>query len=78
MVATALNTETIYVYLLNEGTDVWRPTQARRVAGMRFEVLATTDYDPEIEVWQFEPGCVVECEERVIGGQLSLVAIRAV
>ena len=70
-------TETIHVLLLDEGTDVWRPTQARRLSGMQFEILPTPDYDPQVEAWQFEPGSVVVCEERVLGGQVSIVAVRA-
>jgi hypothetical protein len=75
---TISNTETIFVYLKDEGTDVWRPTLGRRVSHMVFEVLATSDYDLENETWEFVPGVLVECEERILGGASVLVAVRQV
>jgi hypothetical protein len=51
----------IYVSLLNEGVDVWRPVQAER---LRYDVYRIADqhYDDNIETWQFTPGDVVVCE----------------
>lgn len=54
-------TETIYVRLLHEGTDVWRPTQGRRVGPMTFEVLAAPSHAPEDDELEFGPGSVVRC-----------------
>jgi hypothetical protein len=67
-------TETIYVRLLDEGTDVWRPTLGRRVGPMTFEVMPTPNYDPEDEKWEFLPGRVVRCgwENKSVG--VALVA----
>lgn len=70
-----LETETIYIELLDEGTDVWRPVQGRRIRGNAFEILAAPDYDPELEIWQFVPGSVVECEWETHSGA-KLVAKR--
>ncbi|MGO9118884.1 MAG: hypothetical protein ACLQPD_14905 [Desulfomonilaceae bacterium] len=75
---TTSNTETIFVYLKDEGTDVWRPTLGRRVGHMVFEVLATPDYDPEDEKWEFVPGTIVECEESILNGARVFVAVRHV
>jgi hypothetical protein len=59
--ASCIENIEIYIPLLNEGTNVCRPTKAVRVGGTRFKVLATPDYSPETEEWEFPPGSVVEC-----------------
>jgi hypothetical protein len=51
----------IYVALLDEGVDVWRPVQAEHVSDNRYRILGQ-HYDRSIETWQFEPGDVVLCE----------------
>lgn len=63
---------TVYVALLNEGTDVWRPVSARRVADLRYELLGIV---PSQEKWQFLPGQTVECELRALSGGEALVAV---
>lgn len=55
-------TETIYIRLLDEGVDTWRPTHGERIRGNVFKVLPTDDYDPEDEEWEFVPGSIVQCE----------------
>ena len=54
----------IFVYLLEEGTDAWRPTEAVSIGDGLFKILPAPDYDPEDEVWEFPPGSVVRCETR--------------
>jgi hypothetical protein len=68
------HTETIYVPLLNEGTDVWRPVLAFRRADELFEIASKND-DPEDEVWGFSSGSLVRCEPRQLSGGVRLVAI---
>jgi hypothetical protein len=51
----------IYVALLDEGVDVWRPVQAERLSGTTYRIVSQP-YDRDIESWQFEPGDVVLCE----------------
>jgi hypothetical protein len=51
----------IYVGLLNEGIDVWRPVKAEHLGGNVYRIVGQP-YDREIESWQFEPGDVVICE----------------
>jgi hypothetical protein len=72
------STSTIYVELLDEGTFVLRPTHGRRLSGNRFELLATPDYDPELETWRFAPGSTVECDWEEHGGERLVVAKRLV
>jgi hypothetical protein len=57
-------TETVYVQLLDEGVDVWRPVEAEPLGGDRYRLLATPDYDPEFERWAFLPGSIVRCKPR--------------
>ena len=54
-------TETIFIPLIDEGTDVARPTQGEPLGGGVFRVLATEGYDSEDEIWQFPPGSIVLC-----------------
>lgn len=49
----------IHVRLLDEGTEVFRPTRAVDLGEGRFKIQATDDYDPELETWEFVPGSIV-------------------
>jgi hypothetical protein len=68
------NTITIYIRLLNEGTLVFRPVQAVQVAENIYKILATTDYDPDIEEWEFPPESVVACRLEKRDGKHILIA----
>lgn len=61
-----LNTKgrVVYVRLLDEGTDVVRPTFAVEADDATFVLLAPDDYDPEDEMWEFPPGSRVNCETK--------------
>jgi len=74
--AMGSSTEEIHIRLLDEGIDVWRPTQGLRVGPMTFKVLPTPGYDPEDEEWEFVPGTVVVCERRTLTEGRAMVAIR--
>ena len=39
-----------------------------------YRVLPTTDYDPEVEEWEFPPGSIVECILETRDGREILVA----
>jgi len=67
---------TIYVRLLDEGTEVSRPTQAIDLGGDRFRLIATPDYDPENETWEFLPDTEVRGEIRSSEVGEHLFAIR--
>ena len=51
----------IYIALLDEGVDVWRPVQAEHLSSNVYRILSQP-YDRTVEHWQFEPGDVVLCE----------------
>jgi hypothetical protein len=73
---TALSTNVIVVYipLLNEGTDVLRPTTGVVLGPDTVRVLPTADYDPAAEQWEFPPGSQVRCVTERRGGREVLVA----
>jgi hypothetical protein len=76
MAETASFTDTVEIYipLLNEGTDVLRPTRGLLLGQDVVRVLATTDYDPAIEEWEFPPGSRVQCVSEFRGGRQLLIA----
>jgi hypothetical protein len=76
-VALSLAVE-IFVALLGEGVDVWRPVLAEPVGGSLCRI-ATVNSDPQDEHWQFVTGDVGRCEPREFsGGTRRLVAVEKV
>lgn len=51
----------IFVRLLDENVDVWRPVKAEQIAADRFRIV-DQPYDRGTERWEFEPGDEVLCE----------------
>lgn len=70
--------ETIFVRLLDEGTDVMRPVFALPLSGQVYQLLEMDDYDPADETWEFLPRSRVRCEERESGAETFLVAVEQV
>lgn len=68
---------TVYVKLLDEGVDVWRPVPAEVLGQRQYRLLPTDNYDPDDEIWEFLPGTAVICEPRKLSDGICLVAIRA-
>jgi hypothetical protein len=70
-------TKTIYIKLLDEGTDAWRPTLGEMIVENIFQVLPTNDYDPELEEWEFIPGTIVKCklQKKTDRGKLEEVLV---
>ena len=69
-------TTKILMPLLNEGTDCWRPVDAKQCEDGGFEILGIM---PAGEVWQFAPGNRVRCQEkRFADGSTPLVAMELV
>jgi hypothetical protein len=71
----ASNTEIVFVKLLDEGTDVLRPVPATKILNGVYKLLATDDYDPEFETWEFPPGSKVRCEHQKLDFEIILVAV---
>ena len=51
----------IYVRLVNEVIDVWRPVEAVRI-DVDVYLIVPQVYDRAIESWEFGPGDVVRCQ----------------
>lgn len=54
-------TDEIFVSLLDEAVDVWRPVRAKHLQGSVYRILEQP-YDRNVEVWRFGPGDKVVCE----------------
>lgn len=69
--------ETIYVKLLDEGTEVFRPVPSVEVETNVYKLgsLESTEGD---EKWEFEPGSIVTVENRILGDESVPVAIKLV
>lgn len=72
--ASNTNTKTIYIPLLDEGTTVSRPTEGVLLRDNLYRVLATPNYNPDDENWQFKPGSIVHCVEEVRDNKKILIA----
>ena len=68
-------TVAIYVRLLGEGTTVSRPTQAERIGSDLFKLIATPNYAPEDEHWEFPPESIVGAETFERDGKKYLLAV---
>ncbi len=66
--------ETIYMPLVGEGVDVWRPVLAERLEMGRYRVLGPV---PESEQWLFAPGSIVHVEMKRLSEGEALVAVEA-
>lgn len=66
---------TIYMPLLDEGVDVWRPVEASPMSDGSYLIEGEM---PDDEVWVFPPGSHVRCAYRMFdGGEGRLTAIGA-
>jgi hypothetical protein len=65
----------IYVPLVDEGVDVWRPVVAEVVGDQTFRIVGE-NISPDDEHWAFATGEVVRCEDhRFKDGSSGLVAV---
>ncbi len=68
--------EEIFVRLLDEGVEVWRPVQARNIGPDRYLILEQP-YDREVERWEFGPGEEVTCAMVPADGGEILAAVKS-
>ena len=66
----------IYVSLLDEGTEVWRPVSAEHVRDDVYRIKGEAPDDTE--TWQFTTGETVRCRQRKLSSGLHLVAYEKV
>ncbi len=67
----------IYIRLLDEGTEVYRPTEAKPLGPGLFRVMPTSNYNSEDEKWEFVPGSLVRLEKRQLDGGEVFVAVKS-
>jgi hypothetical protein len=72
--ASSIDTLVLYIRLLNEGTEVMRPTTGRLLAPNLVQILPTSDYDPAVEEWEFPPGTKVRFVTETQGDREVFVA----
>ena len=66
----------VYVRLLDEGVDVWRPVPAMALPDGTYQLQRPDWYDPEDEAWEFPPHARVKCAAKQFQeGKTGLVAI---
>ncbi len=71
-----MKTQIVYVKLMDEGIDVWRPVESSLVAEPNIFRLANTDSSTEGGTWEFRPGSLVEVEMKTINDEELPVAVR--
>jgi hypothetical protein len=64
-------TTTIYVPLLDEGTEVWRPAEAEHMDGEKYRIVSSASAD---EKWRFNKGEIVRVRARRLSGEDHLAA----
>ncbi len=64
-------TTMIYVPLLDEGTEVWRPAEAEHMGGYRYRIVSSAPAD---ERWRFNKGEIVRVRTNSLSGEDHLVA----
>jgi hypothetical protein len=67
---------TIFVRLLDEGTEVSRPTEAVDLGNGLLKLVRTPNYDPDDEKWEFPPGSVFRGEKRCDNAGEYLLAVK--
>lgn len=69
--ATASSTETVFVRLLGEGVDVWRPVAATLLESGLFRLDDAPV--PDGEAWESDPGTLVRADSQCgVGGPLKV------
>ena len=55
----------IFIKILNEDIDVWRPAKAVQIAQYIFKITDTTKFESELdEILEFKYGDIVKCREK--------------
>lgn len=55
----------IFIKILNEDINVWRPVKAVQIAQYIFKIIDTTNFESELdEILEFKQGDIVKCREK--------------
>lgn len=67
--------KTIYVKLVNEDIDVWRPVKAFEIDNSSYQI-SDMETVPDSEVWEFSPGAIVGVRIELNDGERILKAYK--
>ena len=68
----------IYVPLLDEGTEVWRPVEAIKIGEGIYRIVSDNQ-KPDDELWKYVTGDIVRCIRQMLSsGFESIVAIEKI
>ncbi len=73
---SGIEEEIIYVQLLNEGTQVWRPMWAEKLEENVYLLKSFIDHDPTDEELEFKPNEIVICERQKLSEENQIVAVK--
>jgi hypothetical protein len=65
---------TVFVELLDEGTQCWRPAVAERLSEDTYRIIGNV---PDGESWRFQPGEVVRCKQQEFSDGTGLTAFES-
>lgn len=76
---TVVSTRKIYVRLLDEGTNVWRPCIATKISAYEYVIVEDQIHDCSSERWEFHPGTRVRVAEKEFSpGSVRPAAVAAI
>lgn len=75
---TCTRDTTVYVRLLDEGTEVSRPVVAHELSRGVVRLCSMPNYGTNNERWEFPPGSLVHCENTILEGRSVLLATKLV
>ena len=62
---TSATNKEIFIKILNEDINVWRPVKAVQIAQYIFKITDTTKFESELdEILEFKQGDIVKCREK--------------
>lgn len=67
----------IYVAMVDEGVDVWRPVEARHINGNIYQITEQNDAS-DLEKWRFNYGETVACKMITVSEGRILAAVEKV
>ncbi len=68
----------IYVKLLDEGVNVYRPVSAKEISRNIYKLSGMDQYDSSDERWEFPSESCVEVSEQHLSDGEALIAIKLV
>ena len=62
---TSATDKEIFIKILNEDINVWRPVKAVQIAQYIFKITDATNFESELdEILEFKQGDIVKCREK--------------